>query len=93
MGFSFKHGRFFDCPCQLLARDSETMTPKRDRINIKVYGPSAEPEAARRDAARADDPILALARLIGRQMAREQFERQLARERRSQKIRPASDNA
>jgi hypothetical protein len=59
------------------------MAPKRDRISIKVFGPSAEPEAARRDGARADEAILALARLIGRQMAREQFERKLAAERKA----------
>lgn len=71
----------------------EKMALKRDRISIEVFGPSTSPEAAGRDAARADDAILALARLVGRQMAREQFERQLAQERKARKKRPPSDNA
>ena len=62
------------------------MAPKRDRISIEVFGPSAEPETARRNAARADEAILALARLIGRQIAREQFER------RTQKKHPTDED-
>lgn len=69
------------------------MAFKRDRISIEVCGPSASPETAGQDAARADDAILALARLIGRQIAREQFERQLAQERKARKNRPPSGNA
>lgn len=71
----------------------ETMALKRDRINIEVSGPSAAPEPARNDPARADAAIRSLARLIGRQIAREQFERKIALERRAQKKRPAGEDA
>lgn len=69
------------------------MALKRDRISIEVFGSSAEPETARCDAARADDAIVALARLIGRQIAREQFERRTALERKAQKKRRAGEDA
>ena len=69
------------------------MTLKRDRISIEVFGPSAAPEPARSDPARADAAIRSLARLIGRQIAREQFERKMALERRGQKKRPAGEDA
>jgi hypothetical protein len=64
------------------------MALKRDRISIEVFGPSASPETARNDASRADEAILILARLIGRQIAREQFNRKIALERRARKKRP-----
>lgn len=67
----------------------ETMTPKRDRISIEVIGP----ETGGNDPARADAAIRSLARLIGRQIAREQFERKIALERRAQKKRPAGGDA
>lgn len=67
----------------------ETMAPKRDRIIIEVIGP----ETGQSDPARADAAIRSLARLIGRQIAREQFERKLAQERRAQKKRPAGEDA
>ena len=67
----------------------ETMAFKRDRISIKVIGP----ETGRSDPARADAAIHSLARLIGRQIAREQFERKMALERRGQKKRPAGEDA
>ena len=57
------------------------MAFKRDRISIKVIGP----ETGRSDPARADAAIHSLARLIGRQIAREQFERRLAAERKAQR--------
>lgn len=57
----------------------KTMALKRDRISIKVIGP----ETGRSDPARADAAIRSLARLIGRQIAREQFERKMALERRA----------
>ena len=69
------------------------MAFKRDRISIEVFGPSAEPEPARNGASRADAAIRSLARLIGRQIAREQFERKMALERRAQKKRPAGGDA
>lgn len=71
----------------------KTMALKRDRISIEVFGPSAAPEAGRNDPARADAAIRSLARLIGRQIAREQFERKMALERKAQNKRPAGGNA
>jgi hypothetical protein len=65
------------------------MALKRDRISIEVYGPVATPATARNGAGRADEAVLTLARLIGRQIARERFERKMARERRAQGKRPA----
>ena len=69
------------------------MALKRDRISIEVFGPSAEPEPTRNGASRADEAVMILARLIGRQIAREQFERRIALERRAQKKRPAGEDA
>ena len=58
----------------------ETMAFKRDRINIEVVPSSNGPETDQNDPARADAAIRSLARLIGRQIAREQFERKMALE-------------
>lgn len=69
------------------------MALKRDRISIEVFGPSAEPETGGNDPARADAAIRSLARLLGRQIAREQFERKMALERRAQKKGPAGEDA
>ena len=69
------------------------MALKRDRISIEVFGPSVEPEAARNGTSRADEAVMILARLLGRQIAREQFERKLALERKAQKKRPAGEDA
>ena len=91
-GFSFMRERFFDGPCPFRAWDSwRRRRSKRDRISIEVFGPSAAPEPARNGANRADEAVLILARLIGRQIAREQFERILAC--RAQKKRPAGEDA
>nr|WP_278500673.1 hypothetical protein [Brucella intermedia] len=68
------------------------MAFKRDKLSIEVFGPSAAPEAGRNGASRADEAVLILARLLGRQIAREQFERKLALERKAQKKRPAVGN-
>ncbi len=68
------------------------MALKRDRISIEVVGPSATPEPARNGVSRADEAVLILARLIGRQIAHEQFERKLAAEHRAQKKRPAGED-
>jgi hypothetical protein len=65
------------------------MPLKRDNISIEVFGPSTAPEAGRNGASRADEAVLILARLLGRQIAREQFERRMALERKAQKKRPA----
>lgn len=71
----------------------ETMALKRDRISIEVFGPSAAPEPTRDGTSRADEAVMILARLLGRQIAREQFVRRLALERRAQKKRPAGEDA
>ena len=69
------------------------MALTRDRISIEVFGPSAAPEPTRNGVSRADEAVLILARLIGRQIAREQFERKMALERRAQKKPPAGGDA
>lgn len=64
------------------------MTIKRNRIDIEVT-PSTGPETDRHNPARNDAALMSLARLIGRQIAREQFERMLAAERKAQRqLRP-----
>ena len=45
------------------------MALKHDRISIEVFGPSAASEPARSGASRADEAVMILARLIGRQIA------------------------
>ena len=62
----------------------ETMAVKRNRINIEVT-PSTGPDTDRHDPVRKDAALMSLARLIGRQIAREQFERKLAAERKAQR--------
>lgn len=62
----------------------ETMAFKRNRINIEVT-PSTGPETDRNDPVRKDAALMSLAGLIGRQIAREQFERKLAAERKAQR--------
>ncbi|WP_249199509.1 hypothetical protein [Gluconobacter sp. Dm-62] len=56
------------------------MAHKPDRIRIEVFGP-AEAETAEDAFRPSNNTIRSLARLIGRQMAREQFERASALER------------
>mgnify|MGYP003363431318 CR=1 len=53
----------------------DKMARKPDRIRIEVFGPASEAETAEDAFRPSDDAIRSLARLIGRQMAREQFER------------------
>ena len=92
-GFSFRRALFFDGPCPFPGMGLlETMAARRDRVSTEVFGLSAEPGASRNDAVTADGAIRALARLIGRQIAREQFERTVAVERRAQKKRPAGED-
>lgn len=62
----------------------ETMAIKRNRISIEVT-PSTGPETNLHDPARKDAALMSLARLLGRQIAREQFERKLAAERKAQR--------
>jgi len=62
----------------------ETMAVKRNKINIEVTA-STGPETGGNDPTRKDAAVTSLARLIGRQIAREQFERKLAAERKAQR--------
>ncbi|PYD52841.1 hypothetical protein CFR78_12650 [Komagataeibacter rhaeticus] len=57
------------------------MARKPDRIRIEVFGPAGVAETAEEAFRPSNEAILSLARLIGRQMAREQFERARALER------------
>lgn len=52
------------------------MAIKDNKIRIEVYAPVVGHGDAPVGAGRADESVLQLARLIGRQIAREQFERQ-----------------
>lgn len=75
------------------ARTLAIMTPKRDRIRLE-FCPSTNSGGTETDSlAVADEAVLALARLIGRQMAREQFERTVRRQRRTRKKRAVNDDA
>ncbi|PRD40512.1 hypothetical protein C5748_26610 [Phyllobacterium phragmitis] len=69
------------------------MALKQNKISIEVFGSSASPETAQNRGNRADEAILILARLIGRQIAREEFERKMALERKARKQRHALGNA
>jgi hypothetical protein len=51
------------------------MVARREKIQIEVFGPTAEPTPAPAGSVRPEEALLRLARLIGRQMAREEFER------------------
>lgn len=62
----------------------ETMAVKRNRINIEVI-PSTGLETDQQSPAYNDAALMSLARLIGRQIAREQFERKLAAEHKVQR--------
>lgn len=64
------------------------MVVKRNSINIEVTA-STGPETDRDDLALTDAAMMSLARLIGRQIAREQFERKLAAERKAQRHLPS----
>ena len=57
------------------------MARKPDRIRIEVFGPTEVVETAEHAFRPSNEAILSLARLIGRQIAREQFERARALER------------
>lgn len=83
--FSFVTIQVFDGLSLSSTGFSETMALKHDRIRIEVFGPPTLPETARSDASRANEAVLILARLIGRQIAREHFERSIARERKGRR--------
>ena len=57
------------------------MAHNPEGIRIEVVGPASEAETAEEAFRPSDDAIRSLARLIGRQIAREQFERARALER------------
>ena len=59
------------------------MAVKQNRINLEVT-PSTGPETDRQSPARNDAALMLLARLLGRQIARERFEHKLAAERKAQ---------
>lgn len=59
------------------------MKPQRDRIRIEVFPPSDTSGSEEVRLRIADQAVLAVARLIGRQMAREQFQKKIALERRT----------
>ena len=61
------------------------MSVKRDSISNKAISPSPRQEMGRNELTRTDATIRSIARLIGRQIAREQFERKIAQERKAQK--------
>ena len=52
------------------------MAARDEKSQVRVLGAAAEPISAPANNRRIDDAVLRLARLIGRQMAREQFELQ-----------------
>ncbi|GAC88741.1 hypothetical protein [Gluconobacter thailandicus] len=58
----------------------DRMARKPDRIRIEVFGPT-EAETAEEAFRPSNEAVRSLARLIGRQIAREQFERARALER------------
>ncbi len=51
------------------------MAARQEKIRIEVFGPTTESASTPDGRAHADDTLLRLARLIGRQMARDDFER------------------
>lgn len=67
--------------------------PKRDRIRLEFCPPTNGRRTDTESQVIADAAVLALARLIGRQMAREQFERAVRREGRTRKKRAVNDDA
>lgn len=67
--------------------------PDRNRLRIDVFPTGGDATSDEVQMARADAAVLSLARLIGRQMAREQFERKIAQECRTRGKRPADGDA
>lgn len=57
------------------------MASRQEKIRIELFAPASETLPEADSCARADEAVLRLARLIGRQMAREQFERTRPKER------------
>lgn len=57
------------------------MASRQEKIRIELFAPASETLPEPDSHTRADEAMLRLARLIGRQMAREQFERTRSQER------------
>ena len=57
------------------------MARRPDKIRIEVFDPASDAETTEQALHPSNEAVLSLARLIGRQMAREQFERARALER------------
>lgn len=68
------------------------MAVRPDKIRIEIYASTDKVEAADYALRLSDDAVLRLARLIGQQIAREQFERKQVRERKQQRHRPNSNS-
>ena len=77
-------------PCfpfhEALQEGRGSMTAKPDILRIDVLPPVGRPGSPER----AEEAIRALARIIGRQIAREQFREQVAKEGVATKLHPAS---
>lgn len=69
------------------------MALKWHRNSIKALGPAAGPETALTPAKRSEEAVLILARIIGRQIAREQFDRHIALERKVRRKRSPREDA
>lgn len=52
------------------------MAVKREKIQIEVFGPISETATSLEKEGRADECVHRLARIIGRRIAREQFQQQ-----------------
>jgi hypothetical protein len=63
------------------------MAARNEKIRIEVYGPAGKLPQAPTFSPRFDEAVFRLARLIGRQIAREQLERRQAKERRLERKR------
>mgnify|MGYP007089627208 CR=1 FL=1 len=72
--------------CKALQEGRGSMTAKPDILRIDVLPPVGRPSSPER----AEQAIRALARIIGRQIAREQFREQVAEEGRASKSHPTS---
>lgn len=49
------------------------MAVKEEKTRIEIFGPTSKPVSSLPERSQCDESVLRLARLIGRQMAREQF--------------------
>lgn len=79
--FSCPSFRGLDGSADFPAWTSETMTLKRQKISIAVYPPPDIGRTRSSDLTIADAAVVRLARLIGRQIAREQFEQNFSKQR------------